>query len=192
MPEQSDDLEALSDAALLGRVGEGEMACFEVLYRRFEPRIFRFVSQRLNDHFAAADILHETMMTVWQKASSFEGRSAVSTWVFGIAYRKLMNSYRKHGREDLVDDMPEQVDESPDQTMSVAAGDAAQQIERCLDDLSPSHRAVIELAFQEDLSYREISDIVGTPEGTVKTRVFHAKRLLRNCLEKHAGHFEDW
>lgn len=192
MSHASPATDAQSDADLLSRIAREDMPAFEELYRRYETRVFRFVCRKLNDQFAAADILHETMMTVWQKAGNFEGRSAVSTWLFGIANNKVMNSYRKHGREDLMDEMPEQVDDSPDQAASVAAGEAAQQINLCLDGLSPSHRSVIELAFQEDMSYPEIALVIGAPEGTVKTRVHHAKRLLRSCLEKHAGTFGEW
>jgi len=176
-----------SDVDLLERIKIGDMAAFDAFYRRYENRVFRFVSRKSNDPIGAADILHETMMAIWKSAGHFEGRSSVSTWVFGIAYRKTMDHFRKHKREDLMDEVPEQVDDSPDQLQTLSDSETGDQISKCLDGLSPSHRAVINLAFFEDMAYPEISQVLDTAEGTVKTRVHYAKKLLRRCLESHGG-----
>jgi RNA polymerase sigma-70 factor (ECF subfamily) len=106
----------------------------------------------------------------------------VKSWVFGIAYRKTMDHFRKTSRMTVSDDIPETEDDSPDALTCLAAAEEAEHVRHCLGTLSADHRAAVELAFYEDLSYGEIAQVTGAPEGTIKTRVFHAKKLLLHCL----------
>jgi RNA polymerase sigma factor (sigma-70 family) len=171
---------ALAD--LLHRTAKGDRQAFTQLYQTLERPVFRFVLSKLNDPHEAADILNEVFMDLWRTAGRFEGRSTVKTWIFGIAYRKTMDHFRKTRRVTVSDDIPEEIDESPDALTCLAAAEEADHVRHCLGTLSPDHRAAIELAFYEDLSYGEIAGITGAPEGTIKTRVFHAKKLLLHCL----------
>ena len=107
----------------------------------------------------------------------------MKTWVFAIAYRKVMDVFRKDGRMSFDDSVPELVDESPDAAQCMIAAQEKDIVRFCLETLKPDHRTAIELTFFEDMSYREVSAVTGAPEGTVKTRVFHAKSLLMRCLE---------
>lgn len=170
----------LSD--LLSRVAGGDKAAFGAFYRALEKPVFRFIVSKLNDPFEAADIQHDVFMDIWRSAGRFEGRSAVKTWVFGIAYRKTMDHFRKHGRVDLTDDIGDSADDSPDAVACIAATQEAEHLRFCLDQLKPQHRSAVELAFYEDMTYGEIADASDVPEGTIKTRVFHAKKLLLHCL----------
>jgi len=173
--------------ALLVAVGSRDQAAFTALYRAFEGPVYRFVTSKLNDPHEAADILHEVFMEVWRSASRFEGRSAVKTWLFGIAYRKTMDRFRKSGRETVTDETPEVADESASALDMVATGQMAAHLRHCLDELSAPQRLAIELAFFEDRPYREIAEIADVPEGTVKTRVHHAKQLLKRCVSNRLG-----
>lgn len=173
---------SVDPVALLRRIAAGDKESFAVFYREFEGPIFRFVTSKLNDPFEAADILQEVFMEIWRSADKFEQRSTVRTWLFGIAYRKTMDRFRKQARVMLTDTVPEQEDESPTQLALVAAGEEAAGLRQCLEGLSPTQRLTVELAFFDDASYQEIAVITDAPEGTVKTRVFHAKKLLARCL----------
>jgi RNA polymerase sigma-70 factor (ECF subfamily) len=106
----------------------------------------------------------------------------VKTWVFGIAYRKTMDHFRKHGRVNVTDEVPEVEDESPNAVACLAAAQEAEHLHFCLDTLSAEHRMAVELAFYEDMTYGEIAEAAKVPEGTIKTRIFHAKKLLLHCL----------
>lgn len=170
----------LSD--LLSRMAGGDKAAFGAFYKALEKPVFRFIVSKLNDPFEAADIQHDVFMDIWRSAGRFEGRSAVKTWVFGIAYRKTMDHFRKHGRVDLTDDIGDSADDSPDAVACIAATQEAEHLRFCLDQLKPQHRSAVELAFYEDMTYGEIADAADVPEGTIKTRVFHAKKLLLHCL----------
>lgn len=170
---------------LLLLIADKDKAAFARFYRAMERPLGNFINSKLNDSFQSADILHDVFIEIWKGAGRFEGRSSVKTWVFGIAYRKVMDVFRKAGKMKFVAEIPDIQDESPSAVQSLYATQQAGLVRGCLDKLKPEHRSVVELAFFEDMGYREISEIVGSPEGTVKTRIFHAKKLLMRCLEKH-------
>lgn len=169
--------------SLIHRIGSGDKDAIEVLYRQIEQPLYRFINIKLNDPFLSADILQEVFLDVWKGAAAFEGRSAVKTWMFSIAYRKVIDVFRKNARLTITDDLPEQVDDAPGAVEHIAAAEDAAHLQACLEQLKPDHRDAIDLAFYEDLSYREIAEITAAPEGTIKTRVFHAKKLLLHCLQ---------
>jgi len=165
---------------LMKKIGEGDEKAFADFYRMFENRLYRFIKSKLNDSFEAADILNETFMEVWRKADTFEGRSKVSTWLFGIAYFKTVDRMAS-------EDMPEIADESPDAMACLLSSEKGKHIKFCLETLKEAHRAVMQLAFFEDMAYGEISKIVDCTENTVKTRMFHAKQAMKHCLSKQMG-----
>lgn len=181
---------AATDSELRGfltRIGQGDKSAFSALYREMEKPLFRFVSLKLNDPFQSGDILHDVFLEIWRNAGRFEGRSSAKTWMFGIAYRKVMDVFRRSARVELTEDMPEQEDDGPDAEACLLAVEESAHVRHCLGELKPQHRLAVELAFFEDLSYREIADVTQVPEGTVKTRVFHAKQLLLRCLSGRLG-----
>jgi RNA polymerase sigma-70 factor (ECF subfamily) len=168
---------------LLERISTGDRQAFAELYSQLEKPLFRFVRTKLNDPFASADILQEVFLEIWRSAGSFQERSSVKTWVFAIAYRKVMDVFRKDRRLAGEDEMPDQVDEAQDAVQCIIAAQEKDMVQYCLKALKPEHRSAIELTFFEDMSYREVAQVIGIPEGTAKTRVFHAKSLLMRCLQ---------
>lgn len=177
------------DCALLTRIGEGDESAFADFYRLYDRRLGRFIASKLNDPADAADILHVTFMEVWRGASRFEGRSRVSTWVFGIAYRKIVDHIRKRrpdaqSIDDLADELP---DEGPSAFDRTVQSEERTNMHTCLGRLKPVQRTVLQLAFLEGMGYRDIAQSMSCPEGTVKTRVLHAKSALRACLERLLG-----
>ncbi len=172
-----------TELALIKRIAEGDRQALAALYRQMERPLYRFILSRLNDPFEASDILHDVFIEVWRSADRFEGRSKLQTWIFGIAYRKVIDRHRKAGRTHLTDGPDEDiVDETQSAESCLVAGQDAAQVRHCLADLSDDHRTAISLAFWEDMTYREIAEVCKTAEGTIKTRIFHAKRLLLRCL----------
>ena len=176
--------------ALIRDIAAGQKTALAALYKEMETPLYRFICVKLNDPHEANDILHEVFMDVWRSADKFEGRSTVKTWLFGIAYRKTMDRFRKTKRVTLTDEMPELTDDSASQFDILAAGQESQHIRFCLEELSLEHRQAIEMAFYDDMTYREIAEVADTAEGTVKTRIFHAKQLLKRCLSGRLGKVE--
>lgn len=179
---------AQQEARLLDRVVAGDVAAFEVLYRAYHPRLVRFLRGMLRQQALVEEVLDDTMLVVWRKACTFNATSKVSTWLFAIAYRQALKALRGVDRALALDE--EDAIESPLSGPEVAlqqlhlharVGDA-------LEALPPMHRIVIELAYYNGQSCREIAEVVACPVATVKTRMFHARRKLRALL---AGEIEE-
>ena len=175
------------DSALLARVAAGDRTALRALYEAHAEAVQRFVRTRLRDEVEAADIVHETMLSVWRGAAGFGQRSTVRAWILTLARNKLVDHVRKQSRLSLAEPDEAIPADDPDPEAVIAAAQDAGRVRACVETLSDRQRAVVHLAFFEDLSYPEIAAIENVPEGTVKTRMFHAKKLLMRCLSRTPG-----
>jgi len=175
------------DVALLKRIGDKEMAAVEILYRRYEKTLYRFAIKKLNNELDAAEIVNTVMLEVWNTAARFEGRSKVSTWLIGIANHRIIDHMRKqksnHVAIDEVDAIADEKD-SIDMHKVVSAAQHRRFIDDCLRKLSGEHKQAMELLFFKEATYEEIATSMSCSTGTIKSRIFHAKKLLKKCLEK--------
>lgn len=174
---------------LLARVERRDVQAFEQLYRVYQPRLARFLTHMLQRPQLVEEVLNDAMMVVWQGAGNFRGESKLSTWIFAIAYRKALKARRC---------WPDPLEDETLHSRANPAAGADQQVEHqklrdalvgAMARLSPEHRAVVDLTYFHDLGYREIAEIVGCPVDTVKTRMFHARRRLRQAMP---GDLADW
>jgi RNA polymerase sigma-70 factor (ECF subfamily) len=173
---------------LLAGVRKGRRSEFEALYRLYHPRLWRFLSHVMRQPEAIEEVLNDAMLVVWQRADSFDGRSRLSTWIFGIAYRKALKSI---SRQDLPvdgDDADEPPDPGPGPEQQLGLAQLRGRLKEAMAELSLEHRAVVELCYFQDMAYGEIAEVVGCPAETVKTRMFYARRRLRLLLDDLAGH----
>ena len=175
--------------APLERVKMHDVDAFERLYRIYQPRLARFLINLLMRPQLVEEVLDDTMMVVWQTAESFRGTSKLSTWVFAIAYRKALKARARWPDpvEDEDRDMRVSNDPGPDSELERSRIHDA--LISAMAKLSAEQRAVVDLTYFHGLNYREIADIVSCPVDTVKTRMFHARRRLKQTL---SGTFTDW
>ena len=180
-------LESLERALLRG-VGRGRRADFESLYRLYHPRLQRFLSQLTRHAELVEEVLDDTMMVVWQKPDAFDGRSKLSTWIFGIAYRKTMKALGRLDlpQEDVDPDMQADPALNPEQLLNLVQVQA--RLQAAMSELSADHRAVVELCYFHGMAHGEIAEVVGCPPETVKTRMFYARRRLRLLLADLSEH----
>lgn len=176
--------ESESDAELIQQIAQGDQQAMTRFYQRHESRVYAFSLKKLNDPHACADIVVETMMAVWNGAAGFKGDARVTTWLFGIAHRKAVDALRSRGRHQAEELNFDIEDEGEDFSTALEAAEDGENLRRCLQGLSDAQKEIMHLAFFEDMPYPEIATIVDCPEGTVKTRVFHAKKKLKQCLER--------
>ena len=176
-----------TDAELLARSNGGDRDAFHALYLRFYHPVLRFVYRITGQLELAQEAVNDVMLIVWRDGRSFAGRSSVSTWIMGIAYRISLKASersrrwsRRYAAADF-DDAAERLASSQEPTSHAETSDL---IEHGLDLLSPEQRAVVELTYYFGCSYEEIAQIVGCPENTVKTRMFHARAKLRTLLPR--------
>ncbi|MBC7169651.1 sigma-70 family RNA polymerase sigma factor [Candidatus Bipolaricaulota bacterium] len=166
----------MDDGELLAQVARGDGRAFRDLYERFADRVFRFALTLLRNRHLAEDVVQETMIAVWKGAGSFKGRSRVSTWIFGIARHLAYRTLRDEAQGERV---PEERGEEADPCREV---EREVRVRRAVAELPPEQREVVFLAFYEGLPYAEIARVQGVPEGTVKSRMFHAKKRLAEVL----------
>lgn len=177
------------DSALMERIARKEIAAMEVLYRRYENTVYRFALKKLKNEFEAEEIVNTVMLEVWNTAGAFNGRSKVSTWLYSITHHRIIDLIRKRKPNDIsIDEIEPVVDTRNDADMLkvVAAGQTRWLIDFCLEKLSGDHKQVLQLLFFMEQTYEEIATIMACSIGTVKSRVFHAKKLLKQCLQKSA------
>lgn len=180
------------DVLLLRRVAEKDTRAFEQLYLSYHRRLMHFISRLTRQLDVVEEIHSDTMMVVWQSAKKFDGRSRVSTWIFGIAYFRAIKQLKKLQRHS--DLMVEQITEPVDSRQPDAPVSQSQWrdiIDTAMTSLSPEHRAVIELTYYHGYSYPEISRIVDCPVNTVKTRMLHARKRLRKLLPAFNGRLHE-
>lgn len=172
------------DAWLLAQVAQGDKAAMHALYTAHADAVLRFVRTRLRDETEAHDVVHETMLAVWRAAAGFQGRAQVRTWILSLARNKTVDHLRKQGRLELAEPDTTLADDSPNAETVIAASQDARAVRACVEGLSTPQRAAVQLAFFEDRTYAEIAQIEEVPEGTIKTRIYHAKQALMRCLQK--------
>ncbi|MEA2602157.1 MAG: hypothetical protein QOF89_3149 [Acidobacteriota bacterium] len=180
------------ELVLLRRVATKDRKAFEALYHIYYRRLFGYVLKLTRKADVVEEVVNDVMLAIWSHAPGFDGRSRPSTWIFGIAYHKALKALarRPPAAEDGAEG-PEPV--AADEPESLAARrELATVLGRALHSLSPEQRAVVELTYYYGLAYAEIAEIVGCPVNTVKTRMFHARRRLKELLPElgvssHAG-----
>jgi RNA polymerase sigma-70 factor, ECF subfamily len=178
----SDDRE---DLALLARIAEGDRGALRQLYTTYYQPLLRFMYRITGRLELAQEGVNDTMLVVWRNVKSFGGRSSVSTWIMGIAYRKslkLLAAQRRWTDRFVATPLDELIERSAVPVEQSDDGELRDLLDAALRQLSPEHRAVVELTYFYGCAYEEIAGIVGCPVNTVKTRMFHARAKLKKLL----------
>ncbi len=170
---------------LLQAVAAGDEGAFEVLFRRYFEGVYRYLARMVRNEAMAEEIANETLIDVWRGAERFRGDSKVSTWIFSIAHNKAVSELRKKRLAyDALEAGIEVADDDDSADDAAELDEAAAILRRCMDKLSPAHREVMELAYYQEMSITEVSDVMSVPSNTVKTRMFHGRKQLRACVER--------
>lgn len=189
-PAQQQDIELIQ---LIAQVAARDEAALATLYKRMSRMIYAFSLRRLNAPDVAEEVVVETMYEVWKDAPRFAGRSLVTTWILGIARHKAIDKLRSRGSEhcDPLGDEAEAVaDDGPSVFDMIATRQRAGQVALCMEALPDEQRECLHLVFYEDAPLAEIATLQECPENTVKTRLFHARRKMRDCLERQTRRME--
>ncbi|MEL6227056.1 MAG: sigma-70 family RNA polymerase sigma factor [Pseudomonadota bacterium] len=166
------------DRELIGEiVADANIASFERLYQVYRYRLGPFMHRFIKDLSVHEEAFNDVMMTVWRKAPTYNGTSKVSTWIYSIAYRHCLKALNR--TRDIPVEADEQSLPAPDERASI---ERREVIDKALLQLSAEHRLVIELSYFAGHSYREIGEIADCPENTVKTRIYHARRKLKDLM----------
>lgn len=163
--------------------------------------LYRTALRMTGEAAAAEDLVQETFLKAFRGFSQFEPGSNFKAWMFTILTHAYINDYRKRSRSPLVTDFSEIEPEGDVETPHFSAEDVEKladrlgdQAKRALDRLPPEHRLVFILSTFEDMSYKEISAALAVPIGTVMSRLFRARAVLRRELAEFArqeGFFQE-
>ena len=173
-----------ADLALLERIANGDRNALRALYNTYYHPLLRFIYRITGRLDLAQEGVNDVILVVWRSSSSFGGRSSVSTWIMGIAYRKALKLLASARRwtdrfagapfDELIERSEAKAEQSDD--------DLRDLLDEALRHLSAEHRAVVELTYFYGCSYEEIAAIAACPVNTVKTRMFHARAKLKKLL----------
>jgi len=177
------------EVRLVAAAAGGDLRAFEALYRIYQPRLTRFLERMMRRPSLVDEVLDDTLLVVWHRAASYNGRSKVSTWIFAIAYRKALKALQRFDEPVDDDGADLRAEPGPGPEQQLSHEQLRLGLLRALQGLSAEQRAVVDLTYFHGLGYREIADIVDCPIDTVKTRMFHARRRLKTLLP---GGREDW
>lgn len=181
---QSPETKFKADIHSLERVSNGDQTAMKEIYELYSGPLFHFARTWLGNEHEALDVVHETMLEVWNRAERYQGRSSAKSWIFSIARFKAIDKNRKFSRMLYTDVEPEILDETDNPFDMLSVSQSSEKIRICVSELSESHRRAVHLAFYQDLSYKEIAEIENCPVGTIKTRILHAKKLLKRALSE--------
>jgi len=187
MDERTSTSKNENDQTLLARVVLHDRDAFRELYIAYHRRLSRFLMRLTKQHDVIEEVINDTLWIVWKQAATFRNESQVSTWIMGIAYRRTLKALKQVGNRQTID-IDETALAAPD---DYAANEMNEWIVRGLNQLPLEQRLVLEFAYDMGHSCEEIAGIMDCPVNTVKTRLFHARRKLRDLLPALAGNAPD-
>jgi len=178
----------------LDRLRRGDDAAVEAIYRGYYSCVTAFVKLYVNDSTATEEIVDDTFMALFNKPEKFEGRSSFKTWLLGIAKNQCFDWLRRTKREPSIGSQDDGaiLDSLVDQTWPVLDHLESQQIgsiiQFCLQRLPEAQREIIYWVFFEDMSLARTAEQTRCATGTVKSRLFHAKTKLADCINRRLNH----
>jgi RNA polymerase sigma-70 factor, ECF subfamily len=154
------------------------------LFCRHRVALYRWLLRLVGDETLAEDLLSDVFLDVWRQAASFEARSSVSTWLLAIARHKALSAWRRRADAELDDELASSlVDPADDPELVLQKKNRAEVLRQSLARLSLEHGEVIDLVYYHGKSVKEVAEIVGISEATVKTRMFYARKKLAELVE---------
>jgi RNA polymerase sigma-70 factor (ECF subfamily) len=183
-------MERVTDEELVRLAQDGDPSAFDEIVERHKGAVFRAALSALRNREDAEDVTQETFITAFRKIDTFRGESQLRTWLSRIAWNRSMDQRRRgRFRSFLHLDEPDAV-ELPsleaDPERATLASSAHARVRQEIDRLPDKLRDTLLLAASGDLDYASIGEMLGVREGTVKSRVFEARAMVRHALREVA------
>lgn len=190
------NLKSLSDEELMKLVCKQNNNAFNELYKRYNNKLQFFFFRILNkDKEKAKDFTHDLFIKLIEKRTQFNNNHKFSTWVYTMALNMFKNELRKEKTANKYNEqisVEELVSSNKNLLEDIDLPFYKKQLDIALEELDESKRIAFILRYQEELSVKEIADILDCPEGTVKSRIFYAIEMLSKKLTtfKHTMIYE--
>ncbi len=162
----------------------GDPTAWEALFRRYQLPLYSYVQESIRHEQTSLDIVQETFIKAIRHVGSLRDATRFGGWLFRIAHQLCQQHGRKQRPTEPLDagDRPELADESATPLEELVSAEQEEHFLAALDGLPEEHRSVVLLHYLEDFDLAEIAEITGVPLGTVKSRLHHARRKLRQQL----------
>ena len=186
-----------SDTVLMERVREGDREAFEALVLRYRQPVLNFVARSLRDLSEAEDIAQQTFVQVWKSAARYHPSARFTTWLFTIARNLSLNEIRRRSRHpaDSMDELTAEQEDSYGRQFSdpkaglpsraIHEAELAELAEQAILDLPENQRTALLLCREEELSYEEIAQILGTSLSATKSLIFRGRETLKQRLKPY-------
>lgn len=166
----------------------GDDESFTQLHTLYAQRIFRFAVKRLGDATEAEDVVQDVFLEVHRCLGSWEGRSSLLTWMFGIAHHQLCRRFRRKTPINVPDEQLESTPASTSETATDDRVDASRKLEVCADaleqDVSDAQREIFDLYYGESRPTKAIAEQLGKSNQAVKISLFRTRRAMEARLEE--------
>ena len=173
-----------SDSVLVKQCLSGDRRSFEVLVDRYQKPVFNVAFRIINNYDDAAEIAQTTFIKAFENLHTFDTKRKFFSWLYRIATNESLNYLKARKQHELLSDDHISHDRRPDEKFDDAESD--QQLQSALLQLNPDYRIVLVLCHFHNLSYKEISAILDVPEKTVKSRLFSARKNLKELLVRES------
>ena len=184
-----------SDEALIARYARGDAASFEVLYRRHELRVWRYLERNVGNRATADELMQDVWFAVARDAASYQPTAKFTTWLFTIAHNRMIDSIRArrlgpsldvlgYEAESVIEHLTTNPADGP--LAAADASDKAAALLRAVGRLPREQRESFLLQVEAELSVEEIANITNSSFETVKSRLRYARSKLRELLQEYA------
>ena len=174
----------VEDVQLLQLISQGNEDALATLYKKHGGTLYAYALRIMGDQEMAKDVLQDSLLTIWQHASSFRAEGRAVAWLFKIVHNKAMKMFRQRKNLSL-DEMPQEPQSErlgPDE--SLLGRERKALLSAGLARLSAEHRATLELVFFQGMTLQEVARVCDVPVGTVKSRLSYAKSALKGALNR--------
>lgn len=171
----------LKDA--LARCGQGEKAALRVIYEAECPAMIGVALRIVKRRELAEEVVQEAYVKIWRNAHRYDPElGPPKAWLYAIVRNQALNVLRDGRREDLVDEVPEDLGSAVEAYRAIERLPDASALRRCLDGLEPRRRASLVMAYVDGFSHGEIAGRLAVPLGTVKAWIRRSLVALKECM----------
>ena len=175
-----------SDAALMSRYARGEAAAFEILYRRHEMRVWRYLQRNVGNRATTDELMQEVWFAVARDAPRYQPSARFTTWLFTIAHNRMIDCIRAGRRETSLENLQLTADANTGPFAAAVSRDQAGAVLQAVAQLPREQRDAFLLQVEGDLPVEEIAAITDSSFETTKSRLRYARTKLRELLKEYA------